>query len=299
MDLDDDVEETRPKPAAKRGPKPKQKIENESDDDFLEIAKSEASKPATSRARKPAKYTAPSDSDSDNGDDLLGDVGQMVKGIGGDSNAESRQFFSEKSRPGSSASLKPTTKASKSEDLNDDETDYSKLIPQNSPRRSLLVKSKDVTTIPDDEDEADEPAKPASKAKAAPKSKAASAAPKASGRAKKDAAPAKPAAKSASSGLSAAAKAYASKQAKTAAAKKNIVDDFSEDDIDAMANDILDSPAGKIDADDDDDEPAPRRAAASRPARRTATTKKSYAVAAESDDDDDASADDFDDDESD
>jgi DNA topoisomerase-2 len=301
MDMDDDVEETRPKPAAKRGAKPKQKVEEDSDDDFLEIAKSEASKPATSRARKPAKYTAPSDSDSENGDDLLADVGQMVKGIGGDANAESRQFFSEKSRPGSSASLKPTSKVSKSQDLEDDETDYSKLIPQNSPRRSLQVKSKDVMTTPDeDEDEGDEPAKPASKAKAkaAPKSKAAAAAPKARGRPKKDAAPAKPAATSASSGLSAAAKAYASKQAKTAATKKNIVDDFSEDDIDAMANDILDSPAGKIDVDDDDDEPPPRRAAASRPSRRTATTKKSYTVAADSDDDDDASADDFDDDES-
>ncbi|KAJ5814553.1 DNA topoisomerase II eukaryotic-type [Penicillium riverlandense] len=302
MDLDDDVEETRPKPAVKRGAKPKQKVEDDSDDDFLEIAKSEASKPATGRARKPAKYTAPSDSDSENGDDLLADVGQMVKGIGGDSNAESRQFFSEKSRPGSSASLKPASKASKSQELDADDTDYSKLIPQNSPRRSLQVKSKDVMTVPDeDEDEDDEPAKPASKAKAkaAPKSKAAAAAPKARGRPKKDAAPAKPAATSASSGLSAAAKAYASKQAKTAAAKKNIVDDFSEDDIDAMANDILDSPAGKIDVDDANDEPPPRCAAASRPSRRTATTKKSYTVAPESDDnDDDASADDFDDDES-
>jgi DNA topoisomerase-2 len=299
------------KPAAKRGPKPKVKVDEDSDDDFLEIAKSEAAKPAA-RARKPVKYSAPSDSDSDNGDDLLGDVSQMVKGIGGDSSADSRQLFSERPRSESSASQRTAAaRASKANDEFDpDETDYSKLIPQNSPRRSIQVKPKDVKvdSIDDgdnnDEEEEDEVAvkptakgKAASKARAAPKAAAATAAPKARGRPKKDAAVAPKSAPKAApkaSVLSPAAKAYASKQAKS---KKQLADDYSEDDIDAMANDILDSPAGKVnvnmsDDDDDDDEPAPapRRGAAARPARRTATTqKKSYII----DDDSEEEADDF------
>lgn len=295
MDLDDDLEDPKAsRPAAKRGPKPKKPVDDDSDD-FLEIARSEASKPSTQPSRtssKPAKYTAPIDSDSDNGDDLLGDVSQMVKGIGGsgDSNTDSRQLFSQRSRPGSSAGLKTTTKASKISDLDADETDYSKLIPQNSPRRSLQIKSKDVK-ISNKNTEQDEPAKPTSKTKAAPKAKAptskATSAPKPRVRPKKGAAP-KPAAASAPAALSPAAKGYASKQSKT---KKKIIDDYSEDDIDAMANDILDSPAGKVDA--SEDEPVPRRAAASRPARRTTSQqKKTYVIDDMSEDD--ASADDFD-----
>lgn len=331
------------KPAAKRGPKPKTKIEEDSDDEFLEIAKSEASKPAmpSARARKPVKYSAPSDSDSDNGDDLLGDVSLMVKGIGGDTGADSRQLFSERPRSESSASLKTAPKSSKvNDDFDPDETDYSKLIPQNSPRRSIQVKPREVQVddnredddedepvkptsrtkaapkakaaskaapklvevVDDDDDEEEEPVKPtarakaASKAKAAPKAAAAVSAPKARGRPKKEPAP-KPAPKSAPAALSPAAKAYASKQAK---AGKKIIDEYSEDDIDAMANDILDSPAGKVNVDisDDDEEPAPapRRAAAARPARRgAAQQKKSYVI--EDDSEEEASADDFDDEE--
>ncbi|KGO74230.1 DNA topoisomerase II, eukaryotic-type [Penicillium italicum] len=350
MDVDmDEMPKPKPaakaaaKPAVKRGPKPKAKVEEDSDDDFLEIAKSEASKPAvqSSRARKPVKYSAPSDSDSDNGDDFLGDVSMMVKGIGGDSATASRQLFSKGPRPRSesSASVKSAAKSSKAnDDFDPDETDYSKLIPQNSPRRSIQVKPKDVklddnyeddeeeqpvkptarskaapkakaapkpapkvVDVDDEDDEEDEPikptvrGKPAPKAKAAPKAAAATSAPKVRGRPKKEPAP-KPAPKSALPTLSPAAKAYASKQAK---ASKKIADDYSEDDIDAMANDILDSPAGKVNVDiSDDDEPvpAPRRAVASRPARRGATQqKKSYVI--EEDSDEEASADDFDEDE--
>ncbi|KAJ5730374.1 DNA topoisomerase II eukaryotic-type [Penicillium malachiteum] len=309
IDIDDEPEEVvpKPKPAAKRGAKAKAKVED-SDDDFLEIA-NEAPKTTTQsgRARKPVKYAAPSDSESDNGDDLLGDVSLMVKGIGG-GDSESRQLFSQRSRAGSSASVIAPTKQSKISDFDLDETDYSKLLPSKSPRRSLLVKPKEATRIEDEKEEAEEEqdededdespvkavsrAKPAPKAKAAPKATAAKAAPKpaataaskARGRAKKDAVP------------SPAAKAYASKH-------KKPVDDYFEDDIDAMANDILDSPAGKMDVDEDDDdedEPIVRRAAA-RPSRRTATqAKKSYAIESEdSEEEDEVSEDDFDDDESD
>ncbi|KAJ5679904.1 DNA topoisomerase II eukaryotic-type [Penicillium macrosclerotiorum] len=290
MDLNEEPA-PKPKPAAKRGPKPKVKPAEDSDDDFLEIAKSEAisKKPTqSSRSRKPVKYTADIDSDSDNGDDLLGDVSQMVKGIGG-GDSEPRQLFKDRSRAGSSASLMASTgKPSKISEFDADETDYSKLVPQNSPRRSLLVKPKEVSIIQDDEDE-DSPVKPIKaqgKAVSRTASKTAAAAPKPRGRPKKDAAaPAKP---------SAAAKAYASKQARTT--KKKPVDDYSEDDIDAMANDILDSPAGKVDL--SDDEPVSRPAAASRPSRRTATqAKKSYVIEDESEDE--GSANDFEEDESD
>ncbi|KAJ5272937.1 DNA topoisomerase II eukaryotic-type [Penicillium angulare] len=303
VELEDDEEEDvkpalKAKPAAKRAPKAKPALQD-SDDDFLEIA-SEAPKPAptSARARKPAKYTAPSDSESD--DEDLGDVSQMVKGIGG-ADSDSRQLFSEqRSRAGSSASLMAPTKQTKLSDFDADETDYSKLVPQSSPRRSLLVKPKEVSRIEDDDEveiddddeEEEPPAKPAARSRAAPKAAAkpaAKAAPaiKAAPRARGKAAAAKPAPPA----LSPAAKAYASKQAK---AKKQIVDDDSDDDIDAMANEILDSPAGKVN-DDSDEAPAPRRAAA-RPARRTATqAKKSYALALDSDDEDEV--DDFDEDE--
>lgn len=303
IDSDSEAEEEpapKPKPAAKRAPakaKAKAPAAEDSDDDFLEIAKSEAAKPAaqSGRARKPVKYSAPSDSESD-GEDMLGDVSQMVKGIGG-GDSESRQLFSERSRAGSSASLKaaamsPSKSPSKVSEFDPEETDYSKLIPQNSPRRSLQIKPKEVSRVEDDDDEEDSPVKPAPKARAAPKAKAApKAAPKAAaatarGRPKKADAAAAPAA------LSPAAKAYASKQAKTT--KKKATDDYSEDDIDAMANDILDSPVGK--ANGSDDEPVPRRAAA-RPARRGAAQAKRYVI--EDDDSEEESEADFDDDESD
>lgn len=302
IDIDDEKPAPKPKAAAKRGAKPKVKAAEESGDEFLEIARSSKQTAANGRARKPIRYAVSSDSDSDNGDDLLGDVSQMVKGIGGD-DSNARPMILERSRADSGASSKALSKSKISSDFDADETNYSMLVPQtlpqNSPRRSIQVKHKDISRIEDDEDDEEEdeaPAKPAPKAKAATKAKpapkaAAAAAPKACGRPKKDAA------KPALSALSPAAKGYASKLAKTSkASKKDEDDDFSEDDIDAMANDILDSPAGKMDVSDDD--PAPRRAAASRPSRRTAAaTKKSYVI--EDDSEDEGSADDFEDDESD
>jgi DNA topoisomerase-2 len=279
MDLDEEpASKPKPKQAAKRGPKPKAKPADDSEDDFLEIARATAKQAApTGRARKPVKYTAISDSDSDNGDDLLGDVSQMVKGIGGD-DSNARPLISQRSRAGSSASLMAPSK-SKISEFDPDETDYSKLVPQDSPRRSIKVTPKDVSRIEDDEDEEEEdeaPTKPAPRAKAAAKAKPAPKTAVARGRAKKDAAPA----------LSPAAKGYASKLAK-ASKKKPADDDFSEDDIDAMANDILDSPAGKMDV--SDDEPAPRRAVPARPSRRTAaTTKKSYVIEEDSEDEEDS-----------
>ncbi|KAH3368152.1 DNA topoisomerase 2 [Aspergillus fumigatus] len=324
-EADDDSEDIAPKKgraAAKAKPKPKVEDDDDLDDDeFMEIAKAEAAKSVKSQpnrtSRKITNYTALDDSDSDNGDDLLGDVSKMVKGIGGatgDSTTDSRQLFSERSRPSSSSSgLKvSSSKPSKlSTDFDADETDYSKLIPQNSPRRSLQVKPKETKVNDDfdmDDDDDGDPVKPAAKAKpVAKKGKSAAtaasskpaAAPKPRGRPKKDAAkPAAPAPSLKQTTLSPAAKAYASKQAKaTTTKKKQLVDDLSDDDIDAMANDILDSPAARMDV-SEDDEP-PKRKTTVRPARRTAAAKKTYVIEDDSEDDDGGdSGDDFDEEDS-
>lgn len=298
MEIDaDDFEVDEPPKKGRGAGKGKSKAHDDSDDEFMEIAKAsskQASQPSRA-SRKPVKYTAMSESESDNGDDLLGDVSTMVKGIGGskDSASDSRQLFSERSRPGSSSGLRTSAKTSKfSNDFDPDETDYSKLVPQNSPRRSLQVKSKDVKMSEDDDmDKDDEPAKPAM-GKQAAKGKAAApkttAPAKGRGRPKKDAA--KPAPAPAPTQLSPAAKAYASKKAK---ASKKQVADGSDDDIDAMANDILDSPAGK--AGSEDEAPAPAPKAASRPSRRTAA-KKTYVIDDDSEEYGGGDSDDFDDD---
>ncbi|KAB8277202.1 DNA topoisomerase [Aspergillus minisclerotigenes] len=319
-EVDEDVMEVeappkRGRPAAKAKPKPKPKDEADEDDldddDFAEITKAEAAKSSAppSRSRKPVKYAIESDSD-DNGDDLLGDVSQMVKGIGAKDSAtsDSRQLFSEH-QPGSSSGLQTSPpKASRISSDFDDETDYGKLLPSKSPRRSLQVKPKEVKVSDDnfaEEDDEEEPVKPAAKAKPAARGKAAATAAKpttakARGRPKKDAAAAvKPAAATKQTTLSPAAKAYASKQAKTTTRKKQIVDDLSDDDIDAMANDILDSPAGGKKAADseEEEEVRPARKPAGRPARRTAAAKKTYVIEDDdSEDGGDASEDDFEED---
>ncbi|KAA8649678.1 DNA topoisomerase 2 [Aspergillus tanneri] len=302
----------RGRPAGKAKAKPKDKDEDELDDDDLQEITAQPSLASTRTGRGPPLHTI-SDSDSDNGDDFLGDVSNMVKGIGGKnstSTSDSRLLFSERSRPGSSSGLQSSSRTSKlSTDFDADETDYSKLVPQHSPRRSLHVKPKDKDTKMSDNtdmDEDGEPVKPvASKAKSTAKGKAAtttaakSSTAKTRGRPKKDAATATKASASATkqTTLSPAAKAYAAKQAKKASKKKQLADDLSDDDIDAMANDILDSPAGKKDDDSDEEVRPAARKTASRPARRTAAAKKTYVIEDDSEEDGGGdSGDDFDDD---
>jgi DNA topoisomerase II len=263
----EDSVEPKPKKAAKS-----KHVQVKEDSDIEEVVRKPTGRAA---AAKPIKYALDSDSD-DNGDDLLGDVGAMVKGLSsvGESATESRPLFSTSIRPGSSSGYKaPSRAASKpmAMEISDDETDYNMLAPQSSPRRSILVTSKDKS---DDFDDSDvEPilaTKPKAKPVAAPK--AAKAAPK-----EKKAAPAKKAVAKKVLPLSPAAKAYAKR-----VAKKKIVDDDSDDamDVDAMADDILDSPAEDS---DDDEEPVKEVA---RPARRAAAAKpkKTYDFDEESDD---------------
>ena len=153
-DAGQDSEEVLPK-KNRVPPKPKE------DSVIGETFATSSSKPTSlSRVnRKPVKYAELIDSDIDSCSDPLDDVTKMVKGIGhanANPSTDTRTLFSERSRPGSSSGLKTGTKASKvASDFDPDETDYTKLVPQQSPRRSLLVKSKDVkvTDEPDDEDD--------------------------------------------------------------------------------------------------------------------------------------------------
>ena len=271
-----------PAATAKTSLKPKAMkltVPSDAEDSDEEIIGKPAARGARVAAQKSMKYTLSSDSDTDNGDDLLGDVSKMVKGIGttnGDSSNESRALFSSSmSRPGSSAGLKPTAKPTKVPDFDADETDYSKLIPQQSPQRSLLVTSKDIR-MTDDEDDEELAApvafipKPKPLAKTSKAGKANGAGPKPTAKAAK---PKKEAPKPPQ--LSPAAKAYAAKQAKS---KKPALE--SDDDIDAMADDILDSPSSKGTS-----KAASSKPPVARPARRAAATKKklTYMVDDESD----------------
>lgn len=218
--------EPKPRKATKSNP-----VQVKEDSDIEEIVRKPTGRAA---AAKPVKYALDSDSD-DNGDDLLGDVGAMVKGLSsvGESAAETRPLFSTTIRPGSSSGYKaPSRTASKpmAMEISEDETDYNMLAPQSSPRRSILVTSRDKSD--NDFDESDDEPLPALKpiAKPVAASKTSSRAP-----------PKKPAVKKVQP-LSPAAKAYAKR-----VAKKKVIYDFDDDDE-------SDAFGGDSSFDDDDDE---------------------------------------------
>ena len=186
IDLSDEEEAVRPavtKKAAKA--KAKKVISDDSDDNVVppvelttKTAPTKASQavsdssdteviargPAKSRAplaaaRKPVKYNTLTDSESDNGDDLLFDVGKMVKGIGlngssDDPAAASRPLFSTSaslSRPGSSGGFANRKSAGRGnvtildDDDDNDETDYTRLAP-------TMPRTAKSTVLSDDED---------------------------------------------------------------------------------------------------------------------------------------------------
>ena len=280
--------ETRSATSSQREQKPatkkvaKEPVKEESDSDEI-ISKPVANRGARAAAKK-TNYTiaSDSDSDSDNGDGLLADLGNMVKGLPNKSSenlTETRPLFSTStSRPSSSHEFKlPSKPAAKlSDGFSDDETDYKMLAPQASPRRSILVTNKENTVLDlSDDDEEPAPAlKPAKKAAARPKKDPAE--PKAKKPAAKKAAPAKKVEQSP------VAKAYAKRLA-----KKKAVD--SDEDMDDLADELLDSPAGS-----DSDAPVKSKAAP-RPARRAATTKKVTKYTFDDSDDDDVMGGDSDD----
>ena len=283
LESEDESEEDSIKPTIttkKSAPRKVLKSEDASEEEI--IKPTAASRKPRAAATKPVKYSLQSDSDDSNGDDLLFDVGKMVKGIGnasGDQSSSSRPLFSTSmSRPGSNAGLpkKSSSSAKQIMDLDGDDTDYSKLVP---PKKGTTVTANETVltgnNVDFDDDDFDTvvPAPPPKKARPKPKE-----VPKTKTKpAPKNAPPPAPAKKLA---LSPAAKAYAAKQARN---KKIVLDDDDEDDeddeIEKVANEILDD-------DDGSDEGVP--VAAARPSRRAvaAGKKKAWVL----DDDDDESA---------
>ncbi|KAI9811082.1 MAG: DNA topoisomerase 2 [Pycnora praestabilis] len=261
-----------------------------------EIARPAITRKPRAAAIKKIKYGGTSDSEGDNGDNLLGDVSNMVKGIGGglgNQTSSTKPLFSTTmSRPGSSAGLprvatKTTTKPII--DFSDDETDYSKLIPQSFPQKLAAKAAKD-TLLPDDEDDSFDliTTKPALKAtKTAPKSVVkpitkAAAAPRPKNPPAKRATPVPAPPKNGP--FSPAAKAYAAKQAKANNKLSPALEDEA-DEVDAIANDIL------ADGDTEMAE-SPPRAAAARPSRRAAAAVKAKPTYIVDDDSDEPTEDD-------
>lgn len=297
--------------AAKKSAQAKKEVFSDDDED------EDIQRPAPSRkprvaASKPVKYD--SLSNSDDSDDNF-DIGNMVKGIGSISTnpaaataASSRPLFSARashSRPSSSAGFpKSITKSSSKGliDLDDDETDYSKLAPVRNTTASAVT-AKGTVLSDDDEDDSFDIAPPPPKAIKAPEPKvaakslaktaAARPAPPKKETAKKAPAPA-PAPKKMMP-LSPAAKAYAAKQAKTngVAAKKKVVvssEDEDEDEDVQMGGDEVDNIANAILSDEDedhDDEDLPVARGRARPARRAAVAAVGKTKKWVVDDDDD------------
>jgi len=282
-----------------------------SDDDFEAL---KATKPAKQASRAPSEQPGPSngrskraaaaapkkwvidDDESESDDDrLLGDVGAMVKGIGGGETidkANGRVSLFAMSRPGSSHGRstsndlpKVKAKASKTFDFSDggDETNY-EMLARSSPHKAPPAPKDNLDSFLSDEEDIAPIAKKAPVKAAAPVAKVpAKRGPKPKAKpapvAKKPAEP-KP------TGLSPAAKAYAAKQSKMKLTSKNIFSDDDEDDDIQMGDSPppkaiskQTKPAAKmtvISDDEDEDSPPPKPAAkapASKPAKKPVSKK--------------------------
>jgi DNA topoisomerase II len=153
---------------SKPAPKPKTlAVSNDSDEEV--IAKPAARK-ARAAASKPIQYGLGSeDSDESNGDDLLGDITNMVKGLPGtnaeatkSSSANSKSLFSastSRAIPNDSTNLKHSAPAASAKNYaelsDDDDTNFVGLVPQQSPRRSINVTKNAQLTDDAEEDEDD------------------------------------------------------------------------------------------------------------------------------------------------
>ena len=272
-------------PTKKAEPAPRKADSEDDEEADEEIIRPTASRRPRGAATKPISYNV-DDSDSD-GNDMLFDVGKMVKGIDTASvpAEKSRPLFSaSRSRPGSSAGLpKKSTSSKPAVDIDSDDTNYSKLAPPTTKEGPAVTARKTILSDDDDNDSLDDmipvPPKaskppPKASAKSAPKAKAAAPAP--AKKATKAAAP--PPSEPKKMPLSPAAKAYAAKKAKAEKAALE-AQEMSDDDLEVMANEILD--------DDDEDEDAEDAGGpvGRRPARRAASAapKKKWVI---SDDED-------------
>lgn len=251
-------------------------------------------------AAAPKKWVIEDDDESESDDDkLLGDVGAMVKGIGGGDNTETtaangRVSLFAMSRPGSSHGRatsndlpKLKSKPSRTFDLNDDndETNY-EMLARSSPHKAAPAPKDNLDSFLSDDDDAELvpiPRKAPPKA-AAPKAAPKAAVPKAASKPKKAPAP-KKAAEPKPPTLSPAAKAYAAKQNKMKLASKKIVISDDEEEEEANDEDVL-----------MDDSPPPKPAARGRgrPARAAAAAKPKKPIYIDSEDEDEMDVDDND-----
>lgn len=287
-------------------------VDDDSDEDVFAAVAQEAkakeaqagSREGRAASRKPIKY-ADSDEDSD-GNDLLGDVSKMVKGISAGTGADmtSKPLFSATARASSiSHSIVPKSKTPALSDIDmEDETDYKALVPKDSPQKAAARSAREVV-LSDNEDDSFGALNPKTALKPSTS--------KATTGLTKKAAPVAKASKTASAvpklipkkptPPSPAAKAYAARLAKTTAAasvlsmpapkaaakpaaaarKKKAISDDEDEDVDDIANEIL--------SDDDNDSDAvigqgrvsASAAPAGRPSRRAAATaavKSKYVV---------------------
>lgn len=314
--------------------KPKRVIIDDEDSDVDMVDKpmptkiaSQPARTARGGSRQPISYKVDLDESDDNLDELLGDVTNMVKGIPQSATEPRKSLLHSAPRPSSSHGLMSNSKPKPAVIPDEDETDYTKLVPRDSPQKPAARAARDVVASDDDDDIFLDLAAP----KTAPKlaTKAGSAKPVPVPKVKRAPIPKAPVQKATKTKtatltaseprvLSPAAKAYAAKQAKSKSAAsqpapklgalksigaaknaKKIVESESEsedeedeaEDLDALADRILDN-------DDDESEINPVKSkgratsvasSSARPSRRAATATKSRYV---QDDDDDESEED-------
>ena len=265
----------------------KQVVADDDEDEDEEIVRPTATRQPRAAAAKPVKYNT-LDSDSD-GEDMLFDVGKMVKGIDTTSTDKSRQLFAASaSRPSSSSGLPKKPLPSKQTfDMDADDTNYSILVPPTTTKGPAVTAREAI--LSEDEDDSMEDIIYAPKAKASkpkPAPKAAAPKPKAAAAAKKPTkAASRPPPEPKKNILSPVGKAYAAMRAKQA--KK--ADKDEDDEVEKIADEIMDDE----DEDDDEDE-AP---AARRPGRRAATAApKKWVISDDEEDEDEGVTADFDDD---
>lgn len=145
----------RPKKAAAQT-----KIEDDDGDEKI-LQQSPVRKPRAASKKAPTYNLSDSES---NGDDMLFDVGKMVKGIdntSADQNASNRPLFSSGSMPrpisGSGLAKKTAPAVKQVIDLDSDDTDYSKLAPLPVSKRAgpITARSKVLPDVEADEDDDD------------------------------------------------------------------------------------------------------------------------------------------------
>ncbi|KAF2432921.1 type II DNA topoisomerase [Tothia fuscella] len=280
-------------------PKPKPKVAEVSDEDdvFSAVAEEAKSRPAPARAvrAKKTKYVIDDEeSGSDSGNDMLGDVSMMVKGLDGSTSASARPLFSATTqRPTSSHGLQKAIPKAKSKSVDSDDkidnTDYHALIPQDSPRRPAPRTANETMISGEDDDEDEDDDMPIVKTKAAPKAKAKPAATKAA-----TTKVTKPAPKTAVTNpapvvkkvlpQSPAAKAYAKKQEQR---RKVVPDDSDDDESEAEVNRIADEILSDNEGDTEMMENLPVAPIAANRGRRQASVQpKKYSVDSEDEEED-------------